>query len=158
MENIIVATFTDEKSAVEGLHKLNKLQGEGDISIYDRVLIRKNADTTFEVLKDDNTHGWRTLAGMTFGGLIGAFGGPIGFAVGLYAGTAVGAIADIGHYAFEKDFIQNFTKDIPSGSWAVIAHVDENSAIFIDGYLKPLGATILRSNIYTEQGKYVQRQ
>ena len=158
MENIIVATFTGGENAIQAFHKLGELDREGDINIYDKVMIRKGLNEEFEVLKDDNTNGWRTLAGMAFGGLIGLFGGPIGLAIGLYIGTSIGAIIDYSHYSFEQDFINVLGKNTPSGTTSIIAEVDEESSIFIDEYLKPLGAVIWRSNVYVEHEKFVEKQ
>ena len=158
MENIIVATFTDETKAIQALHKLGELDREGDISVYDKVLIRKGANDEYEVLKDDNTNGWRTLTGMAFGGLIGAFGGPIGLAIGLYVGTVIGVVMDYTHYIFDQDFIETISQRIPSGSTSIIAEIDEESSVFIDEYLKPLGALIWRSNINVEHEKFVEKQ
>ncbi len=158
MENIIVATFTDEAQAIQALHRLGELDRENDISVYDKVLIRKGLNDEYEILKDDNTNGWRTLAGMAFGGLIGAFGGPIGVAIGLYVGTVIGVVFDYTHYMFEDDFIETISKNIPSGSTSIIAEVAEENSVFIDEYLKPLGAVIWRSNIYVEHDKFIDRQ
>ena len=158
MENIIVATFTEEALAIRALHRLGELDRENDISIYDKLLIRRGLNDEYEILKDDNTNGWRTIAGMAFGGLIGAFGGPIGVAIGLYVGTAIGVVFDYTHYMFDEDFIETITKNIPSGSTSIIAEVDEESSVFIDEYLKPLGAVIWRSDIYVEHDKFIDRQ
>ena len=158
MENIIVATFTDEAKAIQALHKLNELDREGDISIYGKVLIRKGSDEEFEVLKDENTNGWRTITGMAFGGLIGAFGGPIGLAIGLYVGTAIGVAMDYTHYLFDQDFIKIISQSIPVGSTSIIAEIDEDSLVFIDEYLKPLGAVIWRSSVYVEHEKFIEKQ
>jgi uncharacterized membrane protein len=158
MENIIVATFTDEAKAIQALHKLGELDREGDINVYDKVLIRKGSNDEYEVLKDDNTNGWRTLAGMAFGGLIGAFGGPIGLAIGFYAGTVVGLVMDYTHYSFDQSFIESISQNIPAGSTSIIAEIDEESSVFIDEYLNPLEAEIWRSNIYFEHEKYIDKQ
>lgn len=158
MENIIVATFNDEARAIEGLHKLNELENEGDISVYNKILIRKGSKGDYEVLKDENMNGWITIAGMAFGGLVGAFGGPVGFAVGLYSGTLIGAVIDFTHYEFEQDFIETMSKSIPSGSVSIIAELDEDSSVFIDEYFKPLGAIIWRSNVYEAHDKFVEKQ
>ena len=93
MKNVIVASFKEEAKAIEALHKLNELESFGDISIYEQIMVRKNADEKTEILKQDDSLGWRTLAGMGMGSMLGLLGGPVGFVIGLYTGTAVGAIA-----------------------------------------------------------------
>lgn len=158
MENIIVATFTDEAKAIQALHRLTELDREGDISVYDKLLIRRGSSDEYEVLKDDNTNGWRTLAGMAFGALIGAFGGPIGVALGLYVGTVIGVVMDYTHYSFDQDFKDTISKSIPVGSTSIIAEIDEENSVFIDDYLKPLGAVIWRSSVYVEHEKFIEKQ
>ncbi len=157
MENIIVATFADEAKAVEELSKLNEFDSEGIINIFNHVLIGRNSYGTYEELKNDNSSDWKTLVGMTIEELIEEFGGPIGFVVGLYTKAAVEAVGDIGHYAFERDFIDRIGKEIPDGTTAFVAQVDKDSAIFIENHLKPLGGTILKSRIYAEKDNFIRK-
>jgi len=158
MKNVIVASFKEEAKAIQALHKLNELNSFGDISIYDQIMVRKNEDGKTEILKQDNSEGWRTLAGMGVGSLLGLLGGPVGFVIGLYTGTAIGAIADAGHYDFAADFIAKVEKKIAAGTVTIIAEIEEDSDVFVDTYLKPLGAVILRSDVDLEFDKYVDEQ
>lgn len=157
MENIIVATFTDDGKAVEELSKLNKFDSEGIINIFNHVLVGRNSYGAYEELKNDNSSDWKTLVGMTIEELIEEFGGPVGFVVGLYTKAAVEAVGDIGHYAFERDFIDRIGKEIPDGTTAFVAQVDKDSAIFIENHLKPLGGTILKSRIYAEKDNFIRK-
>lgn len=157
MENVIVATFTDEAKAVEELSKLNKFDSEGIISIFKHVMIGRNSNGIYEVSKDDKSDDWKTLVGKTIGELAEEFGGPVGFVVALYTKAAVEAAGDIGHYAFERNFIDGIGKDIPVGTTAFIAQVDKKSASFIDNYLKPLGSAILQSAVYAEKDRCVEK-
>jgi len=157
MENVIVATFTDEAKAVEELSKLNKFDSEGIISIFSHVMIGRNSNGIYEVSKDDKSDDWKTLVGMTVGELAEEFGGAVGLVVALYTKAAVEAAGDIGHYAFERDFIDGIGKDIPVGTTAFIAQVDKKSASFIDNYLKPLGSVILQSAIFAEKEEFADK-
>ncbi len=158
MEHIIVATFINGADAIEGLHKISELEEKGDISVYDKLLIREGSNDEYEIFKEDNTNGWQTIAGMAFGELIGSVGGPVGLAIGLYTGTVIGAVFDYTHYSFDQDFVETITKNIQSGSTSIIAEVDDASSVFIDEYLKPLDAVIWRSNVYEEHDKFVEDQ
>lgn len=157
MENIIVATFADEAKAVEELSKLNKFDSEGIINIFNHVLIGRNLYGAYEELKNDNSSDWKTLVGTTIKELIEEFGGPVGFVVGLYTKAAVKAVGDIGHCAFELDFIDRIGNEIPDGTTVLVAQVDKDGAIFIENHLKPLGGTILKSRIYAEKDNFVQK-
>ena len=159
MENIVVATFNDDKTAIDGVHKLNDLDWRGDIVVYNNVLLRRNLDGTFDYLKDERTlDGWNAMGGMLLGTAIGVLGGPVGALAGMFAGLTVGGFADIATYGFEYDFLESFKNGLPVGTTSLIMTVSEPSVAFIDTALLPLGATIYRSNIYAEQDKYVQSQ
>ena len=70
----------------------------------------------------------------------------------------VGAIADAGHYDFAEDFIARVENKMQAGTISIIAEADEDSEVFIDTYLKPLGAAITRSDVDFEFYKYENEQ
>ena len=158
MKNVIVASFKEEAKAIEALHKLNELDSFGDISIYEQIMVRKKTNGEIEIMKEDDSEGWRTLTGMGVGSLLGLLGGPVGFVIGLLTGTTIGAIADASHYDFADDFINKVEKKIESGTVCIIAEIEEDSDTFIDNYLKPLGAVITRSDVDFEFDKHVNEQ
>jgi len=158
MTKIIVVSFKEEAKAIKAMHKLIELESFGDITIYEKLMVRKMANGEYETLKEDSSDGWRTLTGMTVGGLLGLFGGPVGFVVGLVSGTFIGGMAEIGHYDFEGDFVSKLEKTMPTGEISIIAEIDENTTGFIDLYLKPFDASILRSDVDIEFGHYVNDQ
>lgn len=158
MKNVIVVSFTEETKAIEALHKLNELESFGDISIYEKIMVRKKTTGECEILREDDSEGWRTLVGMTLGSLLGAMGGPVGIIIGLYTGTAIGAIADISHYDFAEDFILKVENKMPVGTVAIVAEIDEDSNVFVDNYMKPFGAVITRSDVDFEYDNYVSEQ
>jgi uncharacterized membrane protein len=147
MTNLIVASFMNEKNAIEAKHKLSQLENYGDISIYGNAMVRTREAGKHEILEEDNHNGWRTLAGMGIGSLLGAFGGPVGFVIGLTTGTTLGMISDISRQSFDETFLEKVEKKMPAGTVSIVAEVDEDSEIFIDNALKPLGAEINRSDV-----------
>lgn len=158
MKNVIVASFKEESKAIEALHKLNELDSFGDITIYDQIMVRKNADEKLEILKQDDSEGWRTLTGMGVGSLLGLLGGPVGFGIGLFTGTAIGVIADASHYDFAEDFIAKVEKKIANRTVTIIAEIEEYSEVFVDNYLRPFDAVISRSDVDLEFDKRVDEQ
>jgi hypothetical protein len=95
---------------------------------------------------------------MAVGGLLGTLGGPIGFIIGLYAGAAVGAFAQIEHYEFEGDFINNIENEMAAGTVSIIAEIDDADNDFIMLHLVPMGAEILHSDVDFQYGNYMNGQ
>jgi uncharacterized membrane protein len=158
MTNVIVVSFKDEAKAIDALHKLVELDSFGDISMYEKVIVRKNANGECEILKQDSFEGWRTLTGMGVGSLLGILGGPVGFVIGLYTGTTIGMLGDLGHYDFADDFVSKTKDKLAAGTVSIIAEIDEDSSAFVDTSLKPFGAVIIRSDVDFEFDNYVNEQ
>ena len=158
MTNIIIVSFKEETKAIDALHKLNELESYGDISIYEKIVVRKKENGEYEVLKEDSFAGWKTLAGMGIGSLVGLLGGPVGFIIGVYTGTAIGLIADASHFDFAEDFISKVENKMTAGTVSIIAEINEDSDVFIDNYMKPFGATVTRSTVDFEYDNYVDDQ
>ncbi|MEZ7500819.1 DUF1269 domain-containing protein [Flavobacterium sp. Arc3] len=159
MANIIVIPFKEEENAIAALHKIKELDGYGDITLYEHMMIRKKAQNQYEVLfYKEEGEGWRTFTGMALGGLVGALAGPIGFFVGLYTGTIAGAAWDISHYDFEDELVERVSNKMDIGTIAIIAEVGEDSSIFIDDAIKPFTSEIIRSEAGIEFDDYIDEQ
>ena len=159
MENIIIATFTDDNTAIEAAHKLRELDIQNDITVFTKVLLRKNADGSVDYLKDeDNIAGWRTVSGVVAGTTVGLLGGPVGVMVGALTGLTIGGFADLARYSFDSDLLEHVKTGLPPGTTTLIAQVTEPNDVYINNAFQPLDAKIWRSNIYTERDKYVQSQ
>ena len=158
MTKILVASFKDLKTANAAMQKLNDLEVLGDISIYEKVLVRKKVNDEFEILQNDSTDGWRTLTGMIIGGALGMLGGPIGFIIGVFGGGTIGTALEISHYDFDAGFITNLEKTMGTGSISIIAEIDEDNEIFVDTSLKSFDADIMRTTVDVEFDNYVTEQ
>ena len=154
----MVVSFKDEKVASAAMQKLNDLDALGDISIYEKVMVRKKGNGEFEMLGSDSTEGWKTLAGMAIGGVLGLLGGPVGFIIGVFGGAAIGAAAEISHYDFDAGFITNLEKTMATGVISIIAEIDEDNGVFVDSSLKIFGANIMRTPVDVELDNYVSEQ
>ena len=159
MANIIVIPFKEEDKAIEALHKIKELDAYGDITLYEHMMIRKKDHNQYQVLKDQTDgEGWRVFTGMALGGMAGALVGPLGFVIGLYTGTAVGAVWDVSRSNFEEEFIKNVSKKMTIGTIAIVAEVAEDSSVFIDEALNGLSSEIIRSEAGIEFDDYVDEQ
>ena len=159
MANIIVVPFKEESKAIEALHRIKELDAYGDITLYEHMMIRKKDNKQFEILKNQTDgEGWRLFTGMALGGLAGALVGPLGFVIGLYTGTAVGAVWDASRYDFEAEFLKKVSKKMAVGTIAIVAEVAEDSSVYIDQALNGLSSEIIRSEAGIEFDDYVDEQ
>jgi uncharacterized membrane protein len=154
MTNLIIAAFKEEAEAIEASKKLDDLETIGDITVFERVILKKNADGETVLLQSDTTEGLTTVSGMTVGALIGALAGPVGLVAGMLTGTLTGALVETDHFGFAEDFIAGVSDHLQPGMTAVIAEVEESDPVFVDSSLTPLGATVTRSDVDYEYDKH----
>jgi uncharacterized membrane protein len=147
MTNLIVLSFPDEAKAIQASHKLTELESFGDISIFEKAIIKKGANGEYTSLQSESTDGLRMVSGMALGTLIGAIGGPVGMMVGMLSGTAIGAIVEADYIDFSEDFADKVSDRLKIGDVAILAEVSEDSPAFVDGVVTPLGGNIFRSNV-----------
>ena len=83
MTNLIVISFKNESQAIEGSHKLLELESIGDITIYEKVMLKKDSNGKTTVIQTETSDGLRTLSGMALGTLVGALAGPVGLVAGM---------------------------------------------------------------------------
>ncbi|HXB92983.1 MAG TPA: DUF1269 domain-containing protein [Puia sp.] len=155
MTNLIIDSFQEEAAAIEASHKLSELESIGDITIYERVVVKKNTDGKTVVLQADTTEeGGTTLSGMAIGTLVGSLAGPVGMLLGMFTGTLTGAAIETDEYGFAEDFLSKVSDQLQPGMAAVIAEIEEDKAIFVDETLSPLGGTLTRADVDYEYTKY----
>lgn len=154
MTNLIIATFKEEAEAVEASQKLHELDSIGDVTVYEMVMVKKNADGEAVVLHADTAEGGTTLSGMAIGTLIGALAGPVGAVVGMFTGTMTGAVIEADHYGFAEDFLSEAAGQLQPGTTAIIAELEESDPVFVDSSLSRLGAALKRSDVDYEYNKH----
>jgi uncharacterized membrane protein len=158
MTNLVVLSFSNEAKAIDASHKLAELESYGDISIFEKAMIKKTANGELVTVQTDTSDGLRIVSGMTLGTLIGAIGGPVGMLIGLLSGTVVGALAETDYVDFSDDFVSNVSKRIQPGNVAILAEVSEDSPAFIDNAMTAFGAVIFRSNVDDMREEYDDKQ
>lgn len=159
MTNLIVVSFPSEAQAIQASHKLIELESYGDITVYEKVILKKDATGETSVIQSETTDGLRVVSGMALGTLVGAFAGPVGLLVGMLSGTLVGGAIEAGYYDFSDDFISKVKNRIQPGTIAIIAEIYEESPAFVDNAFNSLGATtIFRSDVDYVYDDYVDDQ
>ena len=147
MTNLIVLSFTNEAKAIEASHKLAELESFGDISMFEKVIIKKGPGGEFTYLQTETSDGLRVVSGMALGALVGVIGGPVGMLVGMLSGTAIGAVVETDYIDFSEEVVRKVTDRLKEGDVAILAEISEDGPAFVDSAVTPLGANIFRSNV-----------
>jgi len=144
MDRMLVVVFDNESKAYEGKNALQKLDGEGSISVYAYAVLAKNSDGTATVKQGDDVGPIGTLLGTSFGTLIGVLGGPAGMAVGAAAGMAAGSTLDLNNVRVGSDFIEDVQKKLAPGKAALIAEIEEDWTTPVDTRMEAIGGIVFR--------------
>jgi uncharacterized membrane protein len=147
MANLIVISFKDEAQAFKASHKLAELESFGDISMYEKVIVRKDFNGKVTELQNDTSDGLRVAGGFAVGTMVGALAGPVGMLVGMLSGSLIGTIAELDYDDFSDEFISKVNDRILPGTVAIMAEVGEDNPDFVDNAVSPLGATIFRADV-----------
>ena len=159
MTNLIVGSFDNESQAITASHRLNEMESYGDITVYEKVIVKKDYNGETSIIQSDTSDGVRTLSGMAIGSLVGAIAGPVGLLVGMLTGTLVGAVAESDYFDFSDDFGRKVTDRLQPGTVAILAEVFEESPAIIDNAFKSLGATtVFRSDVDYVYDDYIDEQ
>src|ERR1700745_900012 len=137
MTNLIVISFQNQSQAMEGSHKLVELESIGDITVYEKVMLKKDADGKTSVIQSETSDGLRTLSGMALGTLVGALAGPVGMLVGMMTGTAAGAALESDYCDFSEDLETKVMDRVQPGTVSIIAEIYEDNPAFVDNAVAP---------------------
>jgi len=158
MTNLVVISFKNEAQAIAGSHKLIELESFGDITVYEKVMVKKDSNGETSAIQADTSDGLRVFSGMALGSLIGALAGPVGALVGMVSGTMTGALLETNYYDFSDEFTSKVNNQLQRGSVAIIAEIYEEGPAFLDNAMEPLGGTISRSNVDDEYDEFLDDQ
>lgn len=141
---MLVAVFDREDAAFEGLSALKDLHRDGDISLYSAAVIAKNKHGKIEVKQAAESGPVGTAVGLLTGSLIGIVGGPVGMAVGASVDGLAGLIVDVSRSGVDVTFLDDVSKALTAGKFAVVAEIDETWTTPVDTRLYKFGAIVFR--------------
>ncbi len=153
MTSLIIVSFSKESQAIEASRKLSQLEAFGDLTIYERVIVKKKADGNAEVLQADITDGLRSISGMPLSTLAAAMGGPVGMVLGILSGSFEVSMLESNYFGFSDDFEMRLATKVQTGELAIVAEVDEENPVFING---TLGGLIMRTDVDYEYDQYLE--
>jgi uncharacterized membrane protein len=158
MENLLVATFQDKDETTKSLSKLTELNEIDDIMIYNIVMIQKKGDR-FQTLYHEGPDTQDLPAEeAAVGTLIGALAGPLGMGLGMLTGVMAGAVGEDDTQNFYDEILGKVSRQLQSGSYAIVIDVEEDDPVIINSYLEPYRAMTTRTDIAEECNRYDQQQ
>jgi uncharacterized membrane protein len=144
MSKFVVTTFANEAKAYDGVSALNELHTEGSITLYGTVVVQRGTDGQIDTKQHTPAAAVGGGLGSLCGALVGALGGPLGAAIGLAAGGAAGSLGGFVHGRVSDEFLEDVTKELKPGMFAVLAEVSEDWTAPIDTRMDVLGGKVLR--------------
>jgi uncharacterized membrane protein len=144
---MLVVVFDTEVKAYDGRNTLLRLENEGSIDVFAYAVVAKNADGTATVKQGDDSGPFGPLVGTSLGSLIGLLGGPAGLAIGATLGLLAGSMADLNNARIGGDFIDDVTRELLPGKFAVLAEVQENWTTPVDVRMEAIGGKVFRRSL-----------
>ncbi|HTF72334.1 MAG TPA: DUF1269 domain-containing protein [Edaphobacter sp.] len=147
MDRMIVIVFDNENKAYEGKKALQQLADEGSIGLYAYAVLAKQPDGTATIKQGDTAGPLATLVGTSFGSLIGLLGGPAGMMIGAAAGMGAGAGMDFANLGIGEDFLDDVTKELKPGKFALVAEVEEDWVTPVNTRMEAIGGNVHRRSL-----------
>ncbi len=144
MNEMLVAVFSTERAAYDGLSALKDLHYRGDITLYATAVLAKDASGAVSVKQSSDEGPVGTALGLLTGSFVGLLAGPVGVAVGASLGTWTGLIFDLVKSGTDLDFLNEVSQALTPGKVAVLAEMDETWVTPVDMKLGNLGALVFR--------------
>jgi len=146
MDRILIVVFGEPGKALEARDALKSLDREGDLLLYGYAVIKKQPDGTC-LVDDEHLGEAKALIGTALGSLIGLLGGAVGVAIGAVAGTLAGITAALEKSRVSAEFVDEVSKELSSGKWALVAEVDEEWTRWVDLSMEELSGTVYRHTL-----------
>ena len=154
----MLLSLKDEAKAIQASHKLAELEYVGDISIFEKVIIKKGANGEFTYLQTDTsdggTHGIRNGSRNPCGS-----DWRSSWYVGWNAFGHPGRRRRWADYVdFSEDVVRKVSDQLNVGDVAILAEISEDGSYFVDSAVAPLGANIFRYNVDDAYSDYEDEQ
>jgi uncharacterized membrane protein len=154
MNKMIVVVFDSESKAYEGSKALRELHAEGSITLYATGVIAKDASGKVTVKEEADKGPLGMAVGLVTGSAVGLLGGPVGVALGASLGSLTGMIFDLNKTGIDIAFVDEVSKALTPGKVAVLADIEETWLTPVDTRLGKLGGLVfrrLRSEVVEDQ-------
>ncbi len=144
MDRILVAAFSSEDRAREGLKALQDMDREGTIVLYATAVIANDEESRVIVKQAADSSPLGTSVALLTGSLLGPLAGPVGIAVAAGAGTLGRVLYDLARIGIDEDFLTEVGEALRPGGAAVVAEVWEERITPVDARVALLGGSAFR--------------
>jgi uncharacterized membrane protein len=144
MDRMLVVVFGSGGLAHDGQKALRQLDREGRINVRGSAILERHPDGSATVKQGADAGLLGAMAGTELGSLVGLLGGPTGVAIGAVAGLAAGRAVDFSKARIGQEFIDDVTRALPPGKFAVVAEIEEDLPVFVDQSMEALGGSVFR--------------
>jgi uncharacterized membrane protein len=150
MERFLAVIVDTEANAFEATRIFKQLEDEGNITVYSGAVIQKTLDGRIVEKKQVDDFPIAAVGGTAMGAMIGLLaGGPLGMAggaaVGGVSGGMLGSFADIYRYGVSADFLDDVSRNLTPGKFAVIVDANEEWVTPVDTEMERIGAFVFRT-------------
>ena len=144
--NLIVVTFEEDSKAYEAVSKLKQADLAGRVGVKSAAVLDRDSNGRISVPEaEDAVIGTGFAAGGLIGLLVGILGGPVGVVLGVGMGALTGSFFDIERSERESGVLAQVAESLPVGRTALVAEVEEYAVEVIDGDMRALGGTVVRT-------------
>ena len=146
MENVILATFTEESQAYQAFSEIKNDPASDTCTVSQLALLQKQGGklTAKEYFDSGVQTADDTLTGGVVGALVGILGGPIGMLLGTSVGMLVGSVVDMSDASKGVSFLEKAAGELTDGTTALVALALERDETMLDGKLAPFHAKVTR--------------
>jgi uncharacterized membrane protein len=151
LNQLLAVVFSEASKAFAGRDAIKSLDHHG-ITVHSFAIVMKKLDDTVVVNEQGDSGPLGTVIGTSLGSMLGILGGPGGVAIGAVVGSMAGAAADRHNADFDADFVDEVSRALAPGKFALVADIDEKEATDIDRRMGELGGVVYRRALSGARG------
>ena len=143
-DNVISVRFDDPARAHEALRVLEQAARNDHLRLHAAVTVQVHPDGEVRVGELEDAIPEGLTRGSVLGGVVGMLGGPLGALVGWGIGARLGADEGGPQDVREEDALIAAVAELPVGSTALVAEIEEDEPEKLDLLLERLGGHVVR--------------
>ncbi|MDQ4098321.1 MAG: DUF1269 domain-containing protein [Actinomycetota bacterium] len=145
MNEVLIVTFDQLTAARDAMSRLRRLADDDAVNVHAAAIVVRDADGRFWIPEDEEHIGFTgTATGGAIGALLGALIGPIGLLFFGATGALVGSLVDAEDANVSEEVLAAVTRQVPPGTTALIADVDESTPGIVDPVMQAAGGRVAR--------------